>query len=174
MALARHFFAITVAFSFATNRVVSCLPAGCRVHTCASCPLDSASAATSAYGASLPICIYLLAGCRVTSCHAASALYQHSLHSHLLPPSSTAPLRLRRLVVTSNLVTPPPLLDAPPAHILPLAAHLPHIRQLALSCTTILVAPSLDLTAIAGVLKCTAHPPGGGITNVHCPLLLGS
>ena len=154
--------------------VFACVQDGCHVDTSASCPLDSTSAATSAYGASLPVCICLLTGCRITSCCATSTLHHHPLHSHLSPPSSTAPLCLHRLVVTSNLVAPPPLLDAPPAHILPFAAPLPHIRQLALSCTAIFIAPSPDTATIAGVLKCTAHLPGGGITNVHCPLLHGS
>ena len=93
---------------------------------------------------------------------ASTFVAQPPLASILYCPSLFAPV-----VVMSNLATPP-------AHILPLAAPLLCICQLALSCTAIFVAPSLNAAAIAGILKCTAHPPDGGITNVHCPLLLGS
>ncbi len=48
------------------------------------------------------------------------------------------------------------------------------ICQLTLSCTAICVAPSFNAAAIAGVFKCTPHPPGGDITNGHCPLSFGS
>jgi hypothetical protein len=58
--------------------------------------------------------------------------------------------------------------------VLPLAAPSPYIRQLALSCTAIFVAPSLGAAAIASILKCTAHSPGGGIANGHCSLSYGS
>ncbi len=50
-------------FSFATAMVVSRLPAGCRVDASASRPLDSASAATSAYqrhAASCPLAHFFL------------------------------------------------------------------------------------------------------------------
>jgi len=57
--------------------------------------------------------------------------------------------------------------------VLPLAAPSPYILQLALSCITIFVAPSLGDAAIAGVLKSTAHSPGGGIANGHCSLSHG-
>jgi hypothetical protein len=84
------------------------------------------------------------------------------------------PLCSHRLVVASHLVAPPPPIKVPPAHVLPLAAPFPYIRQLALSCTAIFVAPSLSTPAITGVLKCTAHSPDGGIANGHCSLLYGS
>ena len=108
-----------------------------------------------------------LLSCRL--CLASPFVAQPPLAAILYCPSLFVPAG-----VTSNLASPPPLLDVPPAHMLPLAAPLPHIRQLALSRTAIFVAPSLDAAAIAGVLRCTAHPPGGGNTNIHCPLLLGS
>ena len=110
------------------------------------------------------------------SCHAASALHHLSLHSRLLCLSSTPPLRLQQLVVASHLTAPPlPLnLNARPAHMLPLAAALPHIRQHALSRTSIFVASSANAAAIAGVLKCMVHPPDGGIANGYCPFLFGS
>ena len=123
-------------------------------------------------GASLSWFLCLLAGCCIASCCAASNLHHLLLYNCLLCPSLT--LCLHQLVVASNFVALPLLLDAPLAHLLPPATPLPPIHQLALSCTAILVTPSFDAAAIAGVLKCTANPPGSGIANGHCPLLLGS
>ena len=123
-------------------------------------------------GFSIPACLCLLASCCVASCCAVSDLHHLLLHSLLLHPSLT--LHSRWLGVVSNLVALPPLLYAPLAQVLPLAAPLPYIYQLALSCTTIFGTPSLDAVAIAGILKRTVHPLGGGSTNSHCPLLLGS
>ena len=173
-------FSVAIAFSFAAAMVVSCLPACCCVDDSASRPLNSASDATSAY--QLPIATCPLAPLfpfafvcwLVVPSPLISPLHHLSLHSCLSRPSSTPPLCLRRLVVASNLAAPPTPLDAPLAHVLPLAAPPPHIRQLALSCTAIFMAPSIDAAAIVGILKCTAHPPGGGITNGHCPLSFGS
>jgi hypothetical protein len=116
----------------------------------------------------------LLAGYRVAYCRAASTLHRLSSHSRLSRPSSTPPLCSRRLVVVSHLVAPLPPLDAPPAHVLPLATPSSYIRQLVLSRTAIFVAPSLSAAAIAGILKCTAHSPGGSIANGHCSLSYGS
>jgi hypothetical protein len=96
---------------------------------------------------------------------------QPPLASILDPPSSLVPAGC---CVVLHLVAPPPPLDVPPAHVLPLAAPSPYIRQLALSCTAIFVTPSLGAAAIAGILKCMAHSPGGGIANGHCSLSYGS
>ena len=52
-------FSITIAvpFSFASIMVISCLPSSCRVDASASCPLDSASAVTSAYQCPTASCL---------------------------------------------------------------------------------------------------------------------
>ena len=90
--------------------------------------------------------LLLFAGCyRFASCRTVSALHRFSSHSRLSPrPSSTPPLCLHRLAVASHLVAPPPHLDVPPAHVLPLAAPLPYIRQLAFSRTAIFIARRRD------------------------------
>ena len=164
--------------------VVSRLLAGCRVDASASRPLDSASAATSAYqcpAASCPlahffplasVCWLVIVSPLVARLHLASPFVaQPPLASILDPPSSLVPAGC---CVALHLVAPPPPLDVPPAHVLPLAAPSPYIRQLALSCTAIFVTPSLGAAAIAGILKCMAHSPGGGIANGHCSLSYGS
>jgi hypothetical protein len=196
--------------------VVSRLPAGCRADASASRPLDSASTVTTAYQCPAASCLlvhffpfasvcWLVITSPLVALPPSCIAFCRTCLSH---PSSTPLLRPRWLVVVSHLVTPHPPLDVPPAHVLPIAAPLPYIHQLALSCTAIFartptrpparrltccllrhlrlkstsspsrtaifIAPSLGAAAIAGVLKCMAHSPSGGIANGHCSLSYGS
>ena len=155
--------------------VVSRLPAGCCVDASASRPLDSASAATSAYqrpATSCPlanffpfasVCWLVIASPLVASpppyvafCHTAASPV------HPRPPLFVRAGWLLRRILSHRL-------RAPPADMLPRAAPSPYIRQLALSCTAIFVAPSLGAAAIAGILKCTAHSPGAASPTATVP-----
>jgi len=155
--------------------VVSHLLAGCHVNASASCPLDSASAATSAYQ------------CPVASCPLAHFFPFASVCWLVIASPIVAPplpcIAFRR-TATSRVHPRPPLF----VHagwllsciLLPASASrraagsraascgtFAYIHQLALSCTAIFVAPSLGARAIAGILKCMVHSPGGGIANGH-------
>jgi hypothetical protein len=163
--------------------VVSCLPAGCHVDASASRPLDSASANLYLYYTPpisflmAPLFPFASASWLVVAPHLLAPpppCINFLLHSRLSRPSLPPPCCLHCLDVASYLVASPQPLDPLPAHVLPLVAPPPHICQLALSCTAIFVEPSLDAAAITGVLKCIAHPPGGGIASGYCPPSFGS
>ena len=165
--------------------VVSRLPAGCRVDASASCLLNSASAVTSAYqrpAASCPlahffpfayVCWLVITSplvappppCIAFCCTAAFA-------SILDPPSSLVPagccVASCHIASASQSATGSRVascgtfaLHSPARPLLHRNFHCPLSR-------------SLGATAIAGILKCTAHSPGGGIANGHCFLLYGS
>ena len=128
--------AIAFAFAFTTTMVVSCFRL---VVVSMPPPLDSLPAAISACQCpdAFPlaplltfasVCWLIVAlplvapptPCITFCCAAASPV-------HPPPP----PLCSCQLVVASHLVALPPPLNVPPAHMLPLAAPPPHIRQLA-------------------------------------------
>ena len=177
--------AIDVTFSFVIAMVVSRLPAGCRVDASASCPLNSASAVTSAYqrpAASCPLAHFFpfayVCWLVITSPHVAppppciAFCCTAAFTSILDPPSSLVPAgccvaschtaSASRSTTGSRVASCGTFaLHSPARPLLHRNFHRPLSR-------------SLGAAAIASILKCTAHSPGGGIANGHCFLLYGS
>jgi hypothetical protein len=161
------------------------LPAGCRVDASTSRPLDSASGSTSAYqrpATSCPLVHFfpmpLFDGWlsrRLLVCRLPLALpfvAQPPLASILGPRVFVRASWLLRRILSHRLrlSTGRRLTCCFLRHL-----HLTSTRSHSL--TPPFPSPLLSAprpSAIAGVLKCTVHSPGGGIANGHCSVSYGS